>query len=264
MGTDFKSESKEILYDKTNITDETREMDGLIADYRYVNPQWIFIALRNDRKHPNGKNTLKRIVYTICFNHKYFNLKKIETGFLRTGKMVAFNKPVTRQVLLDYVTKPDATLLDDEQIDGVHLLRKFDLVSQMQVPVDPYIHGPISFFTVMQYGPLTSKNASQLFSSIKYVMAPKPVGQRYLLYVDSSGQIFLENMTQHVFRVGNDRTVKMLSPDGQPITDTVLDGTLTREKQGPDDTGGKLTFVIQDALRCSGQDVRERETLWND
>ena len=75
MGTDFKSESKEILYDKTNITDETREMDGLIADYRYANPQWTFIALRDDRKHPNGKNTLKRIVYTICLNYKYFNFK---------------------------------------------------------------------------------------------------------------------------------------------------------------------------------------------
>ncbi len=60
MGTDsqlFKPE--EIPYATIHVTDEIREMDGRIADFRYVNQQWVFSAPRYDRQHPNGKNTLK-------------------------------------------------------------------------------------------------------------------------------------------------------------------------------------------------------------
>ncbi len=171
---------------------------------------------------------------------------------------------MTRTILLDYVTKSDATLLDGEQIDGIHFLRQFDLVSQMQVFLDPYVPGPTAYFSAMHYGLLSLRNVHLLFSSKSpsYVMAAKPTGSRYLLYVDSSGQIFLENMSQHVFRVDNDLAVQMVTPD------TVLDGTLTRKKlahsvrnQGPEGTGGKLTFVIQDAIRCSGVDLRESNVV---
>jgi hypothetical protein len=107
-----------------------------------------------------------------------------------------------------------------------------------------------------------------LLSSKPYVMAPRPIGPRFFLYIDPSGDIFLENMTQHIFRVDEDHAINIQSFDGRPITDTVLDGIFTREKLNGDsscdgdkgaETSGKLTFLIQDAIRCNGKDL----TRWN-
>jgi hypothetical protein len=93
------------------------------------------------------------------------------------------------------------------------------------------------------------------------VVGPKPAGPRFLLYIDSSGDIFLENMTQHIFRVDEDHAIKIETFDGRPITDTVLDGIITREKSidnascnGKEATR-KFTFIILDAIRCSGNDL---------
>ena len=44
-----------------------------------------------------------------------------------------------------------------------------------------------------------------------YVVAPKPNGTRYLLYVDSTGDVYLENQSLHFFRM--DRAIQLLSPD---------------------------------------------------
>ena len=97
-----------------------------------------------------------------------------------------------------------------------------------------------------------------------YVVGPKPKGPRFLLYVDASGKIFLENMTQSIFCVDEDHAIKMVTSDGRAITDTVLDGIFTREKLDTDyhswgakemEATGKLTFVIQDAIRCNGQNL---------
>jgi hypothetical protein len=92
-------------------------------------------------------------------------------------------------------------------------------------------------------------------------VGPKPAGPRFLLYIDSSGDIFLENMTQHIFRVDEDHAIKIETFDGRPITDTVLDGIITREKSidnascnGKEATR-KFTFIILDAIRCSGNDL---------
>ncbi|EFX63917.1 hypothetical protein DAPPUDRAFT_267421 [Daphnia pulex] len=82
---------------------------------------------------------------------------------------------------------------------------------------------------------------------------PKPSGSRFLLYIDSSGQTSLENMT-HQFRVDTDRAVQFISIDGRAITDTVLDGIFTREKDA-ENNAVKLSFVICDAVRCNGQDI---------
>ncbi len=90
------------------------------------------------------------------------------------------------------------------------------------------------------------------------MVGPKPAGPRFLLYIDSSGDIFLENMTQHIFRVDEDHAIKIETFEGRPITDTVLDGIITREKSVDDASSNgreatrKLTFVILDAIKCSG------------
>jgi hypothetical protein len=76
-------------------------------------------------------------------------------------------------------------------------------------------------------------------------------------------------MTQHIFRVDQDHAIEMQSFDGRPITDTLLDGILTREKldaadascEGNGDEDGttrKLTFVICDAMRCNGKDYPDQ------
>ena len=103
------------------------------------------------------------------------------------------------------------------------------------------------------------------------MVGPKPKGPRFLLYVDSSGKIFLENMTQSIFYVDEDHAIKMVTSDGRPITDTVLNGIFTREKldtdrdslSGAKKTGatGKLTFVIQDAIRCNGESLTRMNIL---
>ena len=65
--------------------------------------------------------------------------------------------------------------------------------------------------------------------------------------------------------------IKMVTSDGRPITDTVLNGIFTREKldtdrdslSGAKKTGatGKLTFVIQDAIRCNGESLTRMNIL---
>ncbi len=37
------------------LTDEIRELNDRIIDCYYVDNQWVFKKLRNDRQHPNGK-----------------------------------------------------------------------------------------------------------------------------------------------------------------------------------------------------------------
>ena len=72
----------------------------------------------------------------------------------------------------------------------------------------------------------------------------------------------LESNTQYIFGVDEDHAINIQSSNGEPITDTILDGIITREKIN--DAGskyddqenghpGKLTFVIQDAIRCNGK-----------
>jgi hypothetical protein len=99
----------------------------------------------------------------------------------------------------------------------------------------------------------------------------KPSGPRFLLYIDSSGDIFLENMTQHIFRVDEDHAIKIETFDGRPVTDTVLDGIITSEKFNGADascegnkeegTNRKLTFLIRDAIRCNGKDLTNYNIL---
>ncbi len=156
-------------------------------------------------------------------------------------------------------------------MEGVHLVNDFDLVREMQVRLGEFIpNGSQDFFSAMWPVSLSTDNVHFLASE-PYVVAPKPTGSRFFLYVDPSGDIFLENMTQHIFRVDQDHAIEMQSFDGRPIIDTLLDGILTREKldaadascegNGEDGTTRKLTFVICDAMRCNGKDLTKSSIL---
>lgn len=136
-----------------------------------------------------------------------------------------------------------------------------DQVRELQVRLGRFSKGPKKFFPVNWPVALSTENISNLTSG-NYVVAPKPTGPRFLLYVDSSSEMFLENMTQHIFRVDEDHAVKMVSFDGLSITDTVLDGAFCKAKRNDNCSGGedspeKLTFVIRDAIRCKGLDLTD-------
>ena len=165
---------------------------------------------------------------------------------------------------------PDAKFLEDDYVEGVHLLTDFDLSREIHVRLGKFSNGPIDIFPAMWPVNLSLQNINFLTEE-PYVVGPKPKGPRFLLYVDSSGKIFLENMTQSIFCVDEDHAIKMVTSDGRPITDTVLNGIFTREKldtdrdslSGAKKTGatGKLTFVIQDAIRCNGESLTRMNIL---
>jgi hypothetical protein len=110
--------------------------------------------------------------------------------------------------------------------------------------------GPTEYFPAIWPVDLSTGNIPSLESK-PYVVTPKPFGTRYLLYVDPSGEMLLENLTQHIFRIDDDHAIKMISSDGQPITDVILDGVVTRVSEKHPDAG-RLTFVIMDAILCRG------------
>jgi hypothetical protein len=163
---------------------------------------------------------------------------------------------------------PDTKFIENEEVEGIHLVMDFDLVRELQVRLGRFIsNGTSDFFAAMWPVSLSTDNVHSLARS-SYVVAPKPTGPRFFLYIDPSGDIFLENMTQHIFRVDEDHAINIQSFDGRPITDTVLDGIFTREKLNDysscdnnlKEEGGnprKLTFVIQDAIRCNGKDLTQ-------
>jgi hypothetical protein len=146
----------------------------------------------------------------------------------------------------------------------------FDLVREMQVRLGKFANGQTDFFPVMWPVSLSTENVHSLASE-PYVVAPKPSGPRFLLYIDHSGDNFLENMTQHIFRVDEDHAIKIETFDGRPVTDTVLDGIITSEKFNGADascegnkeegTNRKLTFLIRDAIRCNGKDLTNYNIL---
>lgn len=141
------------------------------------------------------------------------------------------------------------------------MLTDFDMARELQVRIGQFANGPTDFFPAMWPVSLLKEHMHSLEMQ-PYVMGPRPVGPRFLLYVDPSGTVFLENMTQNIFLVDDRFEVKMFSCDGRPITDVVLDGIVTRTKpnnvsafSGDPEAAGQLTFVIIDAIRCSGRDL---------
>lgn len=150
---------------------------------------------------------------------------------------------------------PDAKLLGDQQIDGVHLVTDYHLTRTIQTRLGNYANGPTDLFPGMWPITLSMENIHVLESK-PYVVSAQPCGSRMFLYVDSSGKIYLENMTQHIFQV-DDNCALMLVSNGRPATDTVLEGVMTTVKPAAngDNCIKQFTFVIQDAIRCIGKDL---------
>ena len=126
----------------------------------------------------------------------------------------------------------------------------------MQVLLGKFVGASVfehTFFPALWAITSSMENIHQVQSKPHFMM-PKPSGPRFLLYIDSTGQTYLENMTQHFFLVDTDRAVQFISKDGRATIDTVLDGIFTKEK----DSGnvvGRMTFVICDAVRFNGEDL---------
>jgi hypothetical protein len=135
-------------------------------------------------------------------------------------------------------------------VNGIHLVTDPILVAQLKNFLGEFARGPKCFFPATWSVHLTSRNISKLESQPHFVI-PKPHGTRYLLYVDPSGQIYLENYMHNIFRINEDNKIKFISSDGQSVTDTILDGVITRVADNRPDAG-RLTFVIMDATLCRG------------
>ena len=140
-------------------------------------------------------------------------------------------------------------------MNGIHLVTDPKLVFRLKNFLGDYVIGPKRFFPAMWPVHLTSRNISKLETQPHFVI-PKPHGTRYLLYVDPYGQIYLENNAQNIFRIDDDHTMKFISSDGQSITDTILDGVITRVTDNHP-YAGRLTFVIMDATLCRGVSLRQ-------
>ena len=50
---------QEMLFDSILLNDEIRDLDDKVIDCLYVDHSWIFHKVRNDRKHPNGRQTVE-------------------------------------------------------------------------------------------------------------------------------------------------------------------------------------------------------------
>ena len=140
-------------------------------------------------------------------------------------------------------------------MNGIHLVTDPKLVFRLKHFLGDYVVGPKRFFPAMWPVHLTSRNISKLETQPHFVI-PKPHGTRYLLYVDPYGQIYLENNAQNMFRIDEDHSMKFISSDGQSITDTILDGVITRVTDNRPDAG-RLTFVIMDATLCRGVSLKQ-------
>ena len=71
-------------------------------------------------------------------------------------------------------------------VDGINIVTDFDLVKEMQAKMKNFTNWRKDFFPVNWPFSL-NKNNFKCLTEAKYVVAPKPEGTRYLLYVDSYG-----------------------------------------------------------------------------
>ena len=147
-------------------------------------------------------------------------------------------------------------------VKGITVVTDLELVKKMHRDLWRFTNsdGAIDLFPVPWSFSLHTINLKCLTWE-PYVAAPKPEGTRYLLYADLAGDVYLENQTLNFFLVDKDRAIKLLSHDRSVLKDTVLDGFFVRPivcqsiADRDPDARGRLTFVIQDAIRCNGTDL---------
>ena len=163
---------------------------------------------------------------------------------------------------------PKAKFYYDEDIEGVRLVTDVEHIYEIRKRLGENIKGPEGQFAAMWFVSLSNERFKNVLKNPYYV-APKPCGRRYMLYVGAKGEVFLEDHSQHVFQLQDEQKTQFLSRDGNSITDTVLDGILTRAKSNTTEDGSdidnankqKLTFVIMDAARCNGQDLTKMSVV---
>ena len=150
--------------------------------------------------------------------------------------------------------------LQEENVKGISLCQNVNFVRDMHVRLGVFNEGPREQFPVNWPISLNRNNMQKLKTDGPFVVAPKPVGIRYLLYVDSDGMMFMENNTQHVFKVDPDLAPKVIPKD------TILDGIVVKKlvrgkgsKRNVD--GAKLNFVIMDATRVDGDQLTQKGIL---
>ena len=160
----------------------------------------------------------------------------------------------------------NAKFLEEEEVEGISLVEDLDLVKQIHSKLGHYTHGPRDWFPVSWAVSLNQSNL-HLLETTAYVVASKSRAlRRYLLYVDSEGQVYMEGQTQNIFHVQPSHAIRFPSSDGRFIKDTLLDGHFARpsgedNRPAVGNVDDKLTFFIQDAIRCNGVDLTDRGIL---
>ena len=152
------------------------------------------------------------------------------------------------------------TFLEKENIDGVSLVQNFNFVRDLQIRLGDFNQGPRNRFPVNQPIFLNVTNIKKLKAAGPVVVAPKPQGLRYLLYVDPKGNMYMENESQHLFVVDPDFAPQLIPKD------TVLDGIVVRKivRDGAaqidnnQEAKGGLSFFVMDATRVNGVDLTEK------
>ena len=161
----------------------------------------------------------------------------------------------------EQIRPANVKFLDDEDVEGVRLLTDARQVYKLRNLLGENIKGSQVSFAAMWPVDM-SMDRLQRVLEIPYYVAPKPHGHRFMLYINATGETFLENNSRNVFQLDGEHSFHFISRDGSACIDTVLDGVITRPKSSTIDDGNddkeskpKLTFVVMDAVRYNGRDL---------
>lgn len=113
--------------------------------------------------------------------------------------------------------------------------------------------GIASHLATEWYVNLTRENIRKLEQE-PYVVTARPSGVRYLLYVDPSEEIFMQNISVHFFRLDEDRKLQL-----NTVGETLLDGYIM--SWSGDWEGKRLTYLVKDCTLCNGVDLKQRGLL---
>ena len=95
---------KEItLFDTIILTEEIRDLDGKIIGCRYIDHNWIFQKVRNDRNYPNRSKVVEGNWIILLYLHDVLlcsSSDKKKIHFDVTDKIRALEDPAARQHLL--------------------------------------------------------------------------------------------------------------------------------------------------------------------
>lgn len=151
--------------------------------------------------------------------------------------------------------------LEDEDVEGISFLQNVDWRQKLLRKCCSKTfqrHSPLSLHCHQ-----IKKEFATILGLTPHVVAPKPIGIRYLLNVNLRGRMFMmQSSTQHFFQVDLNYIPHLIP------TNTILDGILVRRIVGDfaahninnPMANGRLTYVIMDAIRCHGVNLT-RKTL---